>query len=118
VAIYGYLFMQLRNPTGVNFQNFSKLYSEVILPRLIKDIEYYKLQNGKYPESLKEVNSDNVAKNSQVLKTLGEIFYRLEDNGKSYHLFMTGPDGIPFTNDDILPIIKPEELKKIGLKSR
>jgi hypothetical protein len=40
----------------------------------------------------------------------------MDASGTSYFLRSIGPDGIPFTADDILPSISEEERKNTGLK--
>jgi hypothetical protein len=44
------------------------------------------------------------------------FFYELDASGASYILRSVGPDGIPFTADDILPSISEEERSHTGLK--
>jgi hypothetical protein len=82
---------------------------------LVKDIEFYKLQNGKYPERLEQLQSSN----SMVIiydplqagsKTNSEYNYMLV--GDNYKLFSSGIDRKQNTKDDIIPDIK--DSSKVG----
>jgi len=86
---------------------------KVRLDAIIKDIEYYKIEHGKYPDSLTQVNSyqiyDPVQSYTEKLKT---FVYHLD--GEKYLLFSSGFDGKEGTQDDIYPEILPTS--KVGLK--
>jgi hypothetical protein len=79
------------------------------LTSAVQAIEFYKVQNGKYPETL-EVIQVSLPENSLVFLhdvTLvnGEgnlYFYKLIDES-SYHIRAYGRDGIINTADDVLP---------------
>ena len=86
---------------------------------LVSEIELYKIQNGKYPETL-EAFHKSLPENSIVfvfdpthVAMDGErrhYHYELIDDSH-YYLLGVGADEKPFTNDDVLPNI---ELKKNG----
>ncbi|MHB8206671.1 YcxB family protein [Mucilaginibacter sp.] len=88
--------------------------SQMEMNSLVKSIEFYKLQNGVYPDSLKQLNTtkeiidmyDPLIDNSK-----NNIFnyYRI---GSKYTLFSSGLDEIPNTSDDIYPNI---DITKTGL---
>ncbi len=44
------------------------------------------------------------------------FYYELDPSGSFYYLRSVGPDGIPFTADDIVPNLPKYELSKTGLK--
>lgn len=46
----------------------------------------------------------------------GYFFYELDVFGQAYFVRSVGPDGIPFTADDILPPLSEAERKNTGLK--
>ena len=46
----------------------------------------------------------------------GRFYYELDSSGSFYYLRSVGPDGIPFTNDDILPTLSEDERKNTGLR--
>lgn len=94
--------------------------TQMQINNLVKDIEYYKLQNGDYPKNLDEIVKQN------SLAPVTDPIYGLEgksknfnytQEGKKYCLFSSGLDEIPNTKDDIYPqgdtckngfIIKPK----------
>lgn len=110
IGYYKYTF-----PDSERDKQFAKI-SQMQLNSLIKDIEYYKLQNGNYPDKLEQLQNSN----SMVL-----IYDPLQPkNGKSskfnyilvgdrYKLFSSGIDGIANTKDDIFPEV--EDISKVGL---
>lgn len=87
------------------------------LTSAVQAIEFYKIQNGHYPESL-EVLQKSLPENSMVLlndaaqvNTAGKLYYyKLIDEG-SYHIRSYGRDGVINTADDILP----SPIEKVGL---
>ncbi len=72
----------------------------------LKDIEFYKLQHGRYPAALSEVEPkpktriNNFIDPTSVQRggTLnGRFYYELDSSGSFYYLRSVGPDGgIPF----------------------
>ena len=96
-----------------------------MLNSAVKDIEFYKLQHGHYPASLREVEpKDKMQMNDFIDPTSiqhkgtsdGRFYYELDPSGAFYYLRSVGQDGIPFTNDDILPTLSEDELKNTGLR--
>ncbi|MGK4568128.1 hypothetical protein [Flavobacterium sp. 3HN19-14] len=90
--------------------------SQMELNGLIKNIEYYKIENGKYPDSLKELLKKNefvsIVDVTQPIKNKERGYYNYKKKGENYLLFSSGTDGIPNTKDDIFPQIK--NLKNVG----
>ena len=84
------------------------------LASLVQAIEFYKVQNGKYPIDLGTLQ-ENLPENSLVFvydttkvtglnhDQLPYYHYELTPNGDNYYLLSTGPDDTPFTPDDIVP---------------
>jgi len=108
-VIYFPLYQAANNPELTIIVTKKKLKS------LVKDIEYFKLINGKYPDSLKQISKkyiiyDPLHFQSEKMQTFG--YKKIGDN---YILFSTGIDGIPNTDDDIFPEISKNQVGKIGL---
>jgi hypothetical protein len=91
----------------------------------VMDIESYKLQYGRYPVSLSEVEPKPKTRINNFIDPTstrrggvsnGRFYYQLDSSGKFYYLRSLGPDGIPFTDDDILPALSENERKKTGLR--
>ncbi|MGE5557700.1 MAG: type II secretion system protein G [Bacillota bacterium] len=92
-----------------------------VLNDIVKTIEYNKIVNGNYPQSLMELGEKTGRKyvmyDPVIMRFTSkqQIFnYELVNKGKNYYLFSSGIDGVPNTKDDIYPIIMAEELKNIG----
>ncbi|HVM80742.1 MAG TPA: hypothetical protein VMU06_17115 [Stellaceae bacterium] len=93
------------------------------LDRLVPAIEFYKVQYGNYPATLGELQR-SLPRDSDLLiidpmtVRLGSMpapfFYRRVD-ADHYYLRSVGPDGIPFTADDIVPSIEAIPGGKLGL---
>ncbi len=81
-----------------------------------KNIEFFKLQNGQYPDSLEQLQKEDefVMIVDPLKATSGGtiIYFNYKNLGDTYLLFSSGIDGIPNTNDDILPKVSPN--KNIG----
>lgn len=84
------------------------------LNALVKDIEYYKLQEGNYPDSLKQMEKPNVIIYTEdpTQSELKDSDYNYKKIGEKYILFSSGSDRIRNTADDIYPQI--ENLKNVG----
>ena len=84
------------------------------LNQLVKDIEYYKLQKGNYPDSLKQMEKPNVVTYTEdpTQSELKNSQYNYKKIGEKYMLFSSGSDRTQNTVDDIYPEI--ENLKTVG----
>lgn len=123
IVIYGALFYFGFVQRGGVYDDLRAKLAQSTINSLLPSIELYKIQNGKYPESLK-VLQDSLPKDGFVtvfdpsIVALGgeprHFFYERvgEDH---YYLRGLGPDGKPFTGDDIVPQIALQPGSKIGL---
>ncbi len=84
------------------------------LNALVKDIEYYNLQNGNYPDSLKQMENPNgiIYTEDPTQSELENSSYNYQKIGEKYILFSSGIDRIRNSADDIYPQI--ENLKNVG----
>lgn len=94
---------------------------------LIRNIEYIKMQSGSYPKSMTEIRENlkdgEMVVTHDVSASFAQehpkgFFYELINDGNNYILFGIGIDGIPFTEDDIYPIIDPHKDRNIGWVKR
>lgn len=123
IALYSALFYFGFVQRGGVYDDLRAKLSETTITSLVQSIEFYKTQNGKYPESL-EVLQKSLPKNSMVfvfdptdVKMGGKpryYYYQLIDS-EHYYLLGVGPDGQPFTADDVLPKIDVGAKSKVGL---
>ena len=94
-----------------------EISAQMHLNTLIKHIEYYKLENGKYPDSLQQLRSDDefifMTDPTQSIKIGKVSYYNYKNLGDKYLLFSSGTDGIPNTEDDIFPQVDTNN-KNIG----
>jgi hypothetical protein len=107
------------------FQGIMVQTSQRQLNSVMKAVEFYKIKNGYYPDSLGQINDDNSDIWIYDPLTPGEHVnksneYNYQKIGNHYYLFSSGPDGIPNTWDDIYPQVAPADSAKFGLirKSR
>ncbi|KAB0300125.1 hypothetical protein F2Z80_23755 [Vibrio fortis] len=110
VIIYGSLgYLGFVQEDGV----YDELRGELTKTQLtsaVQAIEFYRVQNGQYPESL-EVLQQSWPENSMVfLHDAAQVtlesnlyYYKLIDEN-SYHIRSYGRDGVLNTSDDILPL--------------
>ena len=98
-----------------NFSTFCQPY----MNELVKSIEFYKTENGHYPDSL-----DELTKSSNLVRIDDPISQSKADNkrqfyykrlGDKYTLFSSGVDRIPYNSDDIFPSPNLLDNDKTGL---
>lgn len=125
VILYGSLFYFGFYQRGGIYDDLRHQMAVGLLNGNVKNIEYYKLQNGHYPAHLADLTSKNPmdfssTQDPTAIERGGSVsdnfYYELDPGGSFYYLRSVGPDGIPFTADDILPTLPEDELKKTGLR--
>ena len=93
--------------------------SQMQLNSLVKNIEFYKLEHGEYPDNLKQLLDDDklapINDAVQGMNTKADSYYNYKKIGDKYLLFSSGQDGIPNTKDDLFPQITITDSSKIGL---
>ena len=90
------------------------------LNQVMRDVEFYKLQFGHYPDSLRELKfvdatvfiMDPLSQKRLFSRKLDYLNYKKIDSSR-YTLFSSGIDQIPHTADDVYPFIPDPE--KSGL---
>jgi hypothetical protein len=120
--IYGALFyFGVMQRDGVYDELRSQL-GEATLTSLVQAIEFYKVQNGEYPENL-EILRESLPENSLVFiidptdVNAGEqrYFHYALEGDSNYYLLGVGPDGVPYTSDDLVPHMEISPGSNIGL---
>ncbi len=106
VVIYSSLFYMTAYSDTVG-QGTAKI-SEKYLNSLVKDIEFYKLKNGTYPDNLEQLlSNDDIVEIYDPMLTrrpgAKETKFNYKKTGDTYILFSSGLDRIPNTKDDIYP---------------
>ena len=123
VLLYGSLFYFGFVQRGGVYDDLRAQLSKSTITSLVQGIEFYKTQNGQYPDSLETLRK-SLPETSLVfvfdpshVQMGGEpryYHYELKDESH-YYLLGIGPDGEPYTGDDLLPNIEIEPNSGIGL---
>lgn len=117
IAVYSTLFYEIKNGSGFK-KGFAEI-SKMQLVEVVKSIEFYKLQNGHYPDSLPQLLDGDkltpINDASQVSRLKSHSYFHYKRVGEKYILFSSGDDGIPNTKDDLYPEISIPDSSKIGL---
>ncbi|CAM4295168.1 hypothetical protein F901_01727 [Acinetobacter dispersus] len=123
IIIYGLLFYFGLVQRGGVYDELRVKLSQTAMTSLVQAIEFYKIENGHYPESL-EILNQSLPENSPVFVfdatdvswNSSPRYYHYElKNSSHYYLLSVGQDGKPYTSDDILPDIELKPDSKIGL---
>ena len=105
VFVYSFMIFGLDKFSKVK-ESWAEL-SQHQINELVKDVEYYKLQNGKYPESLNQLSNVNIQDPVKGLNAREKDVFIYKNLGDKCLLFSVGLDGKPNTKDDIYPKVKP-----------
>jgi hypothetical protein len=130
IVLYGSLFYFGFIQRGGAYDKMRGQMAVSMLNGTVREIEFYKMTHGHYPTDLKEIASTDkqgmpVGIDPLLAFRIGSksanntyFYYELNSEGTHYFLRSVGPDGIPFTSDDILPSIPESERMKTGLLLR
>jgi hypothetical protein len=123
VILYGSLFYFGFVQRGGVYDDLRIQLSKNTITSLVQAIEFYKTQNGHYPESLETLRK-SLPENSMVfvhdpthVQMGGEpryYHYELKDQDH-YYLLGVGSDEQPYTSDDVLPNIEINQNSSVGL---
>ncbi len=124
VLIYGALFYFGMFQRGGFYDRLRSQLAVTMLNDAVKDIEFYKLQHGRYPATLSDVEPKDKMQVNHFMDPTSlargskdtHFYYQLDTSGSFYFLRSVGPDGIPFTADDVIPTIPANERKNTGLR--
>ena len=117
VGIYSFLFYEMRiSPEVTN--GFAQI-AQMQINGLVKDIEFYKIQHGQYPDKLEDLQENDklVSIVDPILlsnSTKGNLNFHYVKIGARYKLYSVGVDRIDNTTDDIYPTISNSDTTKIG----
>jgi hypothetical protein len=116
IAIYGSMIYFVQTSNVVN-DGFAEI-AQTQLNDLVKSVEFYKLQNGAYPDSLQQIETKDsfisIDDPLQTFKNKKTVTYHYQLKGKKYLLFSVGKDGKPNTADDIYPTLTSADTSKLG----
>jgi len=93
------------------------------LAALVGLIEQYRADHGRYPSDLLTLTTAYFPRPVHVYDMVPAGFrvprtyqYRLAADGASYDLFSVGKDGIPYTPDDVRPVLPDSILARSGYR--
>lgn len=122
VVLYGSLYYKATSD-GVFSKGF-EVHAISAMTSLVRNIEYYKLQQGIYPESMDDIRANlkegelvfsfDMSAPMNVNNKQRDFYFEVINDGNNYLLFGIGQDSTPFTQDDIYPSIDPVKDKNIG----
>ena len=116
VAIYSYLFnVSKGDEVATGFATIAQMQ----VNSLVKDIEFYKIQHGVYPNKIENLQDNDklVSIIDPILlnySTEGNLNYHYEKVGERYKLYSVGVDRIENTADDIYPTLSNSDSTRIG----
>lgn len=123
-VLYSWLFYVGFIQRGGRFEDLRSNQARGFATLLVASIEFYKTQHGHYPETL-DVLRKSIPATSPVFMmdpsntSIGDgpkdLYYELA-GANHYYLLGVGPDGLPFTDDDILPEVDIGPASRVGLK--
>lgn len=113
VVLSSYIYTGISKFGDVISQSQLESVRKTDLPETINILEAYKARYGNYPTIIEELweisgNEYVVIDRTQLSKSNKKFYY--EDHGDYYYLFSKGPDGRPFTSDDIFPEVNGDPL--------
>lgn len=119
VLLYGGLFYFGFVQRGGVYDHLRARLAQAELNDLVPRIEFYRLQQGRYPEDLDALRGEGGGLNPVMIMDPSTVsprafFYRRVGD-RHYYLRGLGPDGEPFTADDLVPTLAPTSGSNIGL---
>lgn len=123
LVLYGSLFYFAFARRGGIFDGLRTQLAQQTVNSLVPWIEVYKLEYGHYPKSL-AVLQDSMLRygfvsafdpSANILQGKLPLFFYKRVGDDHYYLRGVGPDGKPFTRDDIVPQIPLPPGNKLGL---
>jgi hypothetical protein len=122
-ALYGGLFYFGWVHRGGIYDELRARSAQIQLNQLVQSVEFYKITRGEYPASLEQIQ-EVVGKTTPIfihdptdVRFAGTPrYFHYERVGTDrYYLRSVGPDGEPFTPDDIVPQVDGALAGKVGL---
>ena len=124
VVLYSGLFYFGFVQRGGVYDGLRVKITESTITSLVQSIEFYRTQNGNYPASL-EILRESFPEGTAVFvfdptevggfgHTSRRFYYQLVGDDH-YYLLSVGPDGLPFTRDDIHSKVKIGPDSQVGL---
>jgi hypothetical protein len=91
------------NPKGSTPDAVGKLFTRDGLDNVKIAVELYKKETGRYPDSLEQLIAQKRIRGKSIIEDAWGNTYLYTKSDDSYTLFSAGPDGTPYTSDDVRP---------------
>ena len=123
VVLYGGLFYFGFVQRGGVYDGLRAQMAQSTINALVPQVEFYRLQHGSYPPSLNAMRKGSTGQSMLITfdpsTPMPRPFYYERVGDNHYYLFGLGPDGKPFTADDLQPTVSVGSDSRIGwLKPR
>jgi hypothetical protein len=91
------------NPKGSTPDAVGRLFTREGLDNVKIAVELYRKEKGRYPESLERLIAEKRISRKSIIKDAWGNTYVYSTTGFDYTLLSAGPDGQPYTSDDVRP---------------
>lgn len=129
VCLYGALFLFMFTGKNNLMNDMWKQVAKTNLRQCVMALEFYRQVHGEYPAKLEDLPGAKFAPGSTVnfMDQSGGFagnfkaqlfYYERTADGTGYYLLGRGPDGQPFTEDDIYPDLSPDEQAHSGFRKK
>lgn len=111
-----FIIFQIKNISSENY--FNQITIDLSIQKMnsiVKEIEFYKMQNNEYPDSLQQIENTYLGISDPAISNKKNQSFYFKKTGMKYYLFSISFDNKPFTNDDIYPTIGIKDSTKCGL---
>jgi len=129
VCLYGAMFLFMFTGKNNMMNDMWQQMTKANLRQCVMALEFYHQVHGEYPAKLEDLPSAKFAPGSTVnfLDQSGGFeshlgtqlfYYERTTDGTGYYLLGRGEDGVPFTADDLLPDLSPDEQAHSGFRKK
>ncbi len=130
VCLYGALFLFMFTGKNNMMSDMQQQMAKGNLRQCVMELEFYHQVHGEYPDKLEDLTDAKRPFAGGMVSFLDQtggfpnsmkahlFYYEKTPDGAGYYLLGRGPDGEPFTSDDVFPDLSPEELAHSGFKKK
>lgn len=130
VGLYGAMFLFMFSGKNNMMSDMQQQMAKGNLRQCVMELEFYRQVHGQYPDKLEDpVDAKRPFAGGMVsfLDQTGGFpnsmkaqlfYYEKTPDGTGYYLLGRGPDGEPFTADDILPDLSTDELAHSSFRKK
>jgi hypothetical protein len=128
VGLYGALFLFMFSGKDNMMTQMQGQMAKANLRQCVMDLEFYRQVHGAYPDKLEDLPGAKGYTPGTTVNFMDQsggfganfkfqlFYYEKLPDGSGYYLLGRGPDGEPFTADDVLPDLSPGEQAHSGFR--